>query len=187
MSSRLTFVPAAYPFRPLLTLIRDEEGRVLKRTVTLELAQEAREAFNRLLDPFALSWDVLGPQLNETFPDLGVWPWAVVAFRKEFRLMGHACSLRKSPLDYSLSSYSLCADPKPQGSGIPRVSLALIQRKEVLEDLGQRSLLFKGAWDLVRDAGNQTRWLVLPPDPPEPWLESLSKEDDRLYRTMLKG
>ena len=62
MTSPFTFVPVVYPFRPLLTLLREEESRVLKRSVTMELARKGREALNRVLEPFALSWDLLGAQ-----------------------------------------------------------------------------------------------------------------------------
>ena len=168
-----------------MTLVRDEEGRVLEKTVTMELEPDGLEAFDARLEPFALSWAMLGARLNESFPGLKAWPWAVVGFQREFRLMGHACSLRKRPTDFSLSSYSISGATDPLRHGVPPLSLVFVRRKEVLEDLAARSLLFDAAWSLLKEAEEKMRWLVLPDNPPEDWVTRTSVGDDALFRQVL--
>jgi hypothetical protein len=166
----------------------NSDGTVEKRSQMLAFADEAEEAIDGLLSPWGINSAKLSSNLDNYINHTGITPWALALYKKEFRLAGHAASLRKSRKDYVFSNYSLVKKPRSlEENEVPSFSFLVIYNKSALADSAAQSPLFDAAWDLFKYKSEERMWVCLPVSPPEDWVSATSVGDDELYRKLAAG
>ncbi len=160
--------------------VRSENGTTSQLSFDTE-TQEADDALDRLLEPFGQnSWELLG-NMNVTFQRQNFWPWAIIAFEREYQLPGHVFASRRNPQDVLLSAYSLKGKYSIAESGPPAVSMLWFKNKSVAADLATKSPLFSACWAVLNDKSEDKHWLCIPEPLPDDWVAEAEKTDAELF------
>lgn len=152
----------------------------------LETMPETDAFMNNLLKPFGRSSFELVDSLSVSFRHSKIWPWAIVAFEREYQLAGHISELRRRPQDVAFSSYSVQPDSSEAVSGPPPVSMLCFRSKAIAAALASQSPLFPSAlfaacWSVLADKEEDRHWLCVPDRLPEGWVAEAEREDAALY------
>ncbi len=148
------------------------------------LPADVLASLDEILGPYGLTGSyVLGSQEHE-FRQQGLWPWALIFFGDEHALSGHVASLRGGMWNSPIFSYSAFQRHKAgvPPAGIPSVGALCVRKKAILKRLAEQSPLFRPAWDALKDAADDARWLCLSDPPPPAWVAEAGPGDAALFR-----
>ncbi len=166
-----------------ILLLREEVRSATGSTshLALETLPETDEFLDGLLEPFGRnSFELIG-NLNVSFRQSNFWPWAIIAFEREYRLAGHVCVSRHNPEDISFTGYSVRAGYSVAKSGPPPVSMLLFRTKSVASALASHSPLFSACWSVLADKAQNRNWLCVPDPLPEKWVIEAEQGDAALF------
>ena len=149
--------------------------------LALETMPETDEFLDTLLEPFGRNSFELVGNMNVSFRQLNFWPWAVIAFEREYRLAGHICASRHNPQDVLFTGYSVRAGYSVARSGPPPVSMLFFRSKSVVSTLASRGPLFSACWSVLADKPEDRNWLCVPDPLPESWVAEAEKGDAALF------
>ena len=171
-----------------IMLLREEirSSRGSTSRLALETLPETDEFLDRLLESFDRnSFELIG-NLKVSFQQNNFWPWAIVAFEREYHLAGHICSTRLNPYDVLFTSYSVRSGYSISQSGPPPVSMLFFRNKSVLSDLALKSPLFSACWLILKDKPQDKYWICFPDPLPDDWVRGIEKEDTQLFAKVNK-
>lgn len=146
----------------------------------LEPSDEARDQFDCIARSYHRNCTEMFSMLNAAFQHIGVIPWVIAAFEREYRISGHVLAQREHPNDVRLSGYSMKNGYSFQKDGPTPISLLLIRSKEVLEKLSETSPLFEQIWSAMASRAETGNWLCFPDPLPEEWVKQIEDEDEAL-------
>jgi hypothetical protein len=150
----------------------------------LPLAGE--DAIDALLKPFDMNAFVFLLRLENNISRGIPYPWALIAFEKEYRLAGHFCRIRGDRTKLNFTAFSIM-DSVPPADFVPPLSCIFVAEKQALAEAAQRSALLSSAWDLLRDRAEERHWLCIPDPPPEEWVRQNEQGDDDLFRQLVSS
>lgn len=155
---------------------------ISERPEALMITDEAGRKFDQILDSFGqdssnLLWGIGRGVARGDYPA----PWAIIAFKKEYKLAGHLTSVRSDRESIRFTGYSLGGGDPDEGV-IPPVSMVVVFNKEALEKTAAKSEFLIGAWEELKNNDERRSWLLLADEPPENWLAEAQADDGELYR-----
>jgi tetratricopeptide (TPR) repeat protein len=110
------------------------------------------------------------------------WPWAIIFFRVEFRLLGHLASLRGTYSRLPMTCYSEChSAPVTTEQDVPPVSVLFVPRKAILRDLAHKTPFAAPAWRALKDCDEDKRWICISDAPPLEWVGKTASGDRNRY------
>ena len=165
--------------------IRDTNG--IRVRLTLDTMTEADDFLDDLLVPFGRNSFELINDLNKSFRERQFWPWAIIAFTREYRLAGHVSATRQSQQDVMFSGYSVGDGYTVKRDGPPPVSMLFFRSKSVASALASRGPLFSACWSILADKSQNKNWLCVPDPLPTNWVVEAEKGDDVLFSMIYVG
>ena len=147
----------------------------------LELTGEAERRFNEILSAYGENSFKFMIGLNKSFNSLNVFPWAIIAFEKQYLLRGYVTATRPAYADILLGGYSLPRDSSPENRGSFPVSMLFIRNKRTFSQLDFQSPLYASFHDLLVDKDPNRYWICFPEALPEEWVRQQEAVDAELY------
>ncbi len=177
-----------YEFFILQSITRQADGKISSTRLFMEIHPDAEEIIDRFLEKHnSTAWEFFG-NLDVPCRQQGIWPWAIVLFDKEFRLAGHAASVRKNRGDFSFTAYSMKSGASMVEQGVaPPLSVILINNKKALEHAAIQSKLFSAAWEQLAEQSENQHWVCIADSPSEEWLQQISQNDDQLFMKIINS
>ncbi len=118
------------------------------------------------------------------------WPWAVLAFRKEYPLTGHLAELRGAKRNLRLSGYTYLSRKLrrlPLPKTVTPVSLVMVRKKAILRRLAKQSALLQPAWAALQFHSEDHHWLFLSEEPDEDWVRKEAVVNETRYQTAMRA
>lgn len=111
------------------------------------------------------------------------FPWAIIVFEQELPLSGHVARIRGVKGNMPLHAFSiLTRGVKSVAPGCaPRVSTISVRRKAILKTAAEQSLLFRPAWEALKDRAEDKPWFCFSDPPPADWVAATAVGDDALF------
>jgi hypothetical protein len=175
-----------YRFESYVREFRDGVAAPLQKSnEMLILPPEGEDTLNDILKPFDLNEFVFLLGLDNSFISSRIaLPWAIIAFRKEYRLAGHFCQIRGDSSKLLFTHYSGFNSDPPENF-VPPLSCILVAEKQALEKAASKSPLLSSAWQLLKDKAEEQHWLCIPDSPSEDWVRQNELGDDDLFRRLI--
>jgi len=155
-----------YEFYILKETVTESDGRTSSSRLFTEIHPDAEETVEQLLAKHDRnSWEFFG-NIDVSFRQDGLWPWAIVFYEEEYRIAGHVVALRQNRTDFSFTALSLkpgCYSIAEQG--VPPVGVLFINRKSALEAAALQSELFKKAWEQLAEMPENRHWICIAESP----------------------
>ncbi len=177
----------ASSFEILVQREETQDSDEIRLRLDLAAMTEADVILDDLLKPYGRNSFEFIDYLNESFRKANLWPWAIVAFEREYRLGGHVSATRFSRWDVAFSSYSILKDYSVKRNGAPPMSLLFFRNKNVASMLAPKSPLFSSCWSVLADKPRDKKWLCIPDPLPESWVEKTEKGDNVLFSMIRSG
>lgn len=109
------------------------------------------------------------------------FPWAIILYDRIYDLAGHFREIKGDTLDMVYTWYTVeqanADDPLDR-----KYSVLFIMNKAILLKHGDKSPLFRDAWNLLKNASDDNHWLCIADPLPEPWV----KENEAIDLDLLK-
>jgi hypothetical protein len=156
------------------------DGRITSSELVTEIDSDTCDILDKILQKYERnSWEFFR-NTDITLRKNGVWPWAIVFFKEEFQLSGHAVSIRENRRDFSFTSYSMKPWLKEE-IAVPPLSVIMVFSKQSLKTASIKSELFNKAWEQLSDCSEEKHWICIAESPSQEWISQTSMNDNNLF------
>jgi len=163
-----------------IIILSSGEGQ--DRVITPYLPPTGERNLSQVLDSFAMETDEFMQGLKYMISSCDQYPWAIMAFPKEYKLAGHIYSRRIDPEDPQFSSYTLIREGggRPMDKP-PSCSIMVFYNKSAASNMKERGHLFQTCWSCVRGLPEDRSWLILAPALDQNWVSKTEEGDAALF------
>lgn len=144
----------------------------------LELHPDAAGELDPILEGFNLNTDQFMYRSNNSFRQMNRFPWAIIAFDKEYPIGGYFCEIRGDPQTLSFTSYSV-GSGWPAGK-IPPVSCVVAWDKSAFQTAAKKGPeLLGSAWDTLKDRPTHRHWFCIAGPLDDAWVQAHRDKPDQ--------
>jgi len=161
-----------YEIFNIVTEIRNNKNEIINTKVSLEILDDAYDALEKILEPYDIHPFIFSCRLNNCLKNFPRFPWALIAFEKEYRLAEHFIKIRSDSKQLLFTAYSIMDKEPTPNDELPPLSFIMVFDKQSLEKIAAtKSPLLKSAWELLADKSEEQLWLCTPDPLPEDWVK----------------
>lgn len=112
---------------------------------------------------------------------IGAYPWAFVAYEKEYYLSGHFMEIKAGSKELMFTSYSWGLKKAPMGE-YPPLSFILAMNKNALQGASGKSPLLQDAWAALKDKSEDKYWICFPSALEGDWVRQEESKNAELLQ-----
>lgn len=146
-------------------------------TCSLAIHPEHDEEFDEFVSSKGGSGFFFLDEISEATRSSG-WPWAIVAFEKNYHLSGHVLNVRLSSDGVKFGAFN---QDSHESDGSPAMAFIMFRSKPIAQSHKDASPLFAACWEALKDQPESRSWFCVADPLPQHWIDKVEKEDDKLF------